>query len=559
MGLATQRTPPVTGSPLDVVAADPLGPAEVAVLRHIFELQPGYAVFLGLHEFDGRLPDLSRGATDRWVARADGLLDELRAVASAALAADRRLDRQLLELLLESALFDLRDSRDYDRNPMIYPGTLSLTAYMVREYGPVESRARAMLEVLRGAPAFLARGLGRLDDHLPKPFVDLTLSIASGLPAHFAEAEAMVRERAPALGPAFAEARPAAEAALGEFLRRMREEYGPRATAEFALGPERFQRLLYVREGLRLPYPEVLAQGEADLARNQARLAEIAASSHPAVGVGELLEGLYRDHPSAEGLVPEAQGLVASTLRLVSDQDLASVPDGASCRVAETPSYGRALSTASMHPPGPFDRSGTEGIYFVTPVDPAWPAPRQEEWLRSLNRTMLRNITIHEVYPGHYLQFLHFRSAAGSLTRKTFLSSAFTEGWAHYCEELAIEAGLARGEPAAEVAQLHDALLRDCRLIASIGLHAQGWSVERATELFMREAHFERLPAEREAIRGTFNPEYFCYTLGKLAIRQARAASLAPVFGGSWRRFHDRLLGFGAPPVGLLGELLGAA
>jgi len=202
---------------------------------------------------------------------------------------------------------------------------------------------------------------------------------------------------------------------------------------------------------------------------------------------------------------------------------------------------------------------GEEGIYYVTPVDASWPAPRQEEWLRSLNRTMLKNITVHEVWPGHYLQFLHFRHAKGSLTRKVFLSPSFTEGWAHYCEQLAIEAGIGGANPNAEVAQLHDALLRDCRLLVSIGLHTGGMTLEQATKIFVERAHFEPLPAEREAIRGTFNPEYFCYTLGKLRILEARRALLDREFHGSQKAFHDRLLSTGAPPVGLLETLLTAA
>jgi len=169
---------------------------------------------------------------------------------------------------------------------------------------------------------------------------------------------------------------------------------------------------------------------------------------------------------------------------------------------------------------------------------------------------MLGNITVHEVYPGHYLQFLHFRARPASLARKAYLSPSFVEGWAHYTEQLAIEAGWDGGRREAEIAQLHDALLRDCRLLSSIGLHTEHWSVEQATELFQRAAHFEQLPAQREAIRGTFNPEYFCYTLGKLRILQARRRFLASKFHGSLREFHDALLGSGCPPVGLIDRVL---
>ncbi|MGA8536051.1 MAG: DUF885 family protein, partial [Thermoplasmata archaeon] len=306
-------------------------------------------------------------------------------------------------------------------------------------------------------------------------------------------------------------------------------------------------------EGIEAPVEDMRKAGAEDLARNQARLDEIARDEK--VAVAELFHRLALDHPTAEEVVSTANACVEETRSFVREKDLVTIPEPVQVRVEETPVWGRALSTASMNSPGPFD-TGPEGVYYVTPVDPKWTPVQQEEWLRSLNRTMLRNITVHEVFPGHYLQFLHFRSSRGSLARKVYLSPSFVEGWAHYTEQLAIESGLGAPRHDAEVAQIHDALLRDCRLLSSIGLHTGGWTLEKATELFQREAHFERLPAEREAIRGTFNPEYFCYTLGKLAILSARSQMLASHFGGSLKKFHDTLLGFGSPPIGLLPTLL---
>jgi len=523
------------------------------VVDHFFELQPGYAVFLGLHQYDGRVPDLSRAATDAWVAKADTLLARLKAVGSAELAPARAIDRSLLELLLSSPRFDLVDSRDLERNPMTYVGGISLTQYMVRDYAPVADRARAIVQTLEAAPKMLADGAHRLDAVVARPFLTLSLAIGSGLASHFEEAEAFARKESGTLGDQVHAARERADAAVQEFLARIRSEWMPRATDDFALGAERYQKLLWVREGIRTPFEEIRRSGEADLARNQARLEAIAGGPG---GVAERFETLYQDHSTAADLVPTAQRFVDETKQFVRDHDLVTIPEPSFCRVEETPTYGRALSTASMNPPGPFDVGRADGIYFVTPVDSAWPAPRQEEWLRSLNRVMLKNITVHEVWPGHYLQFLHFRHSVGSLTRKVFLSPSFTEGWAHYCEQLAIEAGIGGTDWKAEVAQIHDALLRDCRLLASIGLHTGGMTLPEATELFVDRAHFEQLPAEREAIRGTFNPEYFCYTLGKLRILEAREALLDREFHGSLKAFHDRLLSTGAPPVGLLETLL---
>ncbi len=527
---------------------------ERRIVDHLFVLQPSYAVGLGLHEYDGRVPDLSTGATARWEGGADRLLTELQAMDADGLSRDRAIDRFLLRLLLESPLFDLRDSRELDRNPMSYVGSVSLTSYLARDYAPVEARVAAVVEVLHAVPRLLEQGRARLKGPLPKPFVELALAIGGGLSAHFGEAETFAAGAH--LESTVAAARAIAEEALTPFLAWLKDEALPHATAEFALGAARYQKLLFVREGIESPFEEIRRAGLADLARNQARLAEIARAEK--LGVDTLFARMNADHPAAPDVLATARSFVDETRRFVEGHALATVPTIAACRVEETPVWGRALSTASMNPPGPFDTTSTDGIYYVTPVDPKWTAVQAEEWLRSFNYPMLRNITVHEVYPGHYLQFLHFRATAGSLARKVYLSASFVEGWAHYTEQLAIEQGMGRESPAAEVAQIHDALLRDCRLLASIGLHTQGMTLEEATGLFQREAHFERLPAEREAIRGTFNPEYFCYTLGKLAILNARSRVLESRFQGRLGAFHDALLGFGCPPIGLLDTLLEA-
>lgn len=531
--------------------SEALNRLERAIVDHLFVLQPGYAVGLGLHDYDGRVPDLSPAATDQWASIADGLLAQLVAVRDGDLSADRRIDRFLLRLTLEGPLFSLRESLDLDRNPMSYVGAVSLSSYLIRDYAPAAHRVTAIVRTLEGFPQLLAEGRRRLARPLPKPFVELALSMGAGMPAHFAEAEAF------AAGAGLAEQvrapRATAEAALAQFLTWLKEEELPRAVPEFALGPARFQRLLFVREGVEAPFAEMRTAGTTDLRRNQARIAEIAANE--GVPVPELFRRMGEDHPSAAEVVPTATRFVSETEEFVRSHDLVTIPAPVAVRVEETPVWGRALSTASMNSPGPFD-TGPEGVYYVTPVDAKWPVAQQEEWLRSLNRTMLRNITVHEVFPGHYLQFLHFRAGGGSLVRKVYLSSSFVEGWANYTEQLAIEAGLGAPAHASEVAQIHDALLRNVRLLSSIGLHTEGWTVERATQLFEREAFMEHLPAHREALRGTFDPEYYCYTLGKLAILRARSKLLDAHFHGNLKRFHDVLLSAGCPPVGLFESVL---
>ncbi|MGP8110413.1 MAG: DUF885 domain-containing protein [Thermoplasmata archaeon] len=527
---------------------------EKAVVDHLFEFQPSYAVGLGLHAYDGRVPDLSRAATDRWAAQADELLRRVGVFDPASLTEERRIDRLLLRLLLEAPLFGLRESMDLDRNPMGYVGLVSLTSYLVRDYASAPERVAAIVRTLEALPTMFEQGRARLRAPLPRPFVELALSMGEGIPAHFADAE--VFAAAAGLGALVAKVRVPAEKALADFLRWLRDEMLPKATDDFALGAAKYQRLLFVREGIESPFADMRRAGEADLARNQARLAEIAKAQ--GVPPEELHLGIGLDHPPADQLLSTAHSFVEETRAFVESKALVTIPAGAECRVEETPAYGRATTTASMNPPGPFDTKTPVGIYYVTLVDTKWTPVQKEEWLRSLNRPVLRNVTVHEVYPGHYLQFLHLRATPGSLARKVYMSLSFVEGWAHYTEQLAVEAGLHGETASAEIAQLHDALLRNCRLLSSIGLHTASWSVERATQLFETAAHMDRLPAQREALRGTFDPEYFCYTLGKIAILDARRRVLAKKFHGELRAFHDAVLGSGCPPIGLLDRILEA-
>ncbi|HTZ62018.1 MAG TPA: DUF885 domain-containing protein [Thermoplasmata archaeon] len=537
-------------------AADRLAPLETRVVDHVFDARPNYAASIGRHEFDGRLPDLSIEFTTRWSARTRQLLGDLRAVPDVELTEPRRLDRQLLELLLEGALFDLEGVRELDRNPMSYLFQPDLTGYISRDYAPVAERVRAVAATLSGVPALLATARRRLEPVLARPFVTLGIQIGSGLPSHFAEGEAFAATGPAELRGDVRAAREAADSAVGEFVEWLKRERLPSADESFPLGLERFQRLLWVREGLTTPVDEVLRQGWADLRRNRARLDAIAARE--GTTPSQLIARLNDDHPKPAEIMPLVRNLTNDIREFVRRTDLASIPEPEVCHVRETPPWARDLWTAALSPPGPFEKP-VDGIYWVTTVDASWTPEQQEGWARTLNYAMLKNTTVHEVWPGHYLQALHFRRTEQSLARKVWFSYSFTEGWAHYCEQLALEAGFDGGSMAAEVTELADALTRNVRLVASIGLHTQGMRVEEATRLFQTEAFLEEFHAQREAIRGTYNPEYFCYTLGKLAILEVRAKYLGPKFGRSLRAFHDTLLGYGMPPIGLLDRLLAQA
>jgi uncharacterized protein (DUF885 family) len=534
---------------------DPLSRLEDQIVAHYFEARPTVAAYLGLHQYDGILPDLSSDSTARWAGAARALLRELVNVDEPSLSVPRRLDRNLLRLLLEGTLFDLEEVRQVDRNPMVHLFQPDLTNYIARDYAPVDERLRGIVRVLTAVPSLFETAKARLEPVLPRPFVTLALQIASGLPAHFAEAASLAATGTPSLREEVRVARERAEAAVRAFGSWLRSERLPQASDDFALGLERFARLLWVRDGLTMPVQEVLSRGRADLKRNQERLSEIARRENSTPE--QLIARLNEDHPSPEELLPLVRRLTDEVREFVRAKDLVTIPEPEACHVRETPPWARDLWTAAMNAPGPFEKP-VDGIYWVTTVDPQWTAVQAEEWMRTLNHAMLKNTTVHEVWPGHYLQSLHFRRTRQTLVRKVWASYSFIEGWAHYAEQAALEAGFQGRSTSAEVTQLHDAILRDCRLIVSIGMHTQGMSVSEATRFLRAEARLEEVHAQREAIRGTYDPEYFCYTLGKLAILDVRAKHLGSTFHGSLKQFHDTLLGFGTPPIGFLDGLLAA-
>jgi uncharacterized protein (DUF885 family) len=292
--------------------------------------------------------------------------------------------------------------------------------------------------------------------------------------------------------------------------------------------------------------------GRADLAANQEAFHKTAKRIDPAKDPKEVLEDIERDHPTAEGLIEDTRAMLEEIRGYLIDHDIVSVPSEERAQVIETPRFYR-FATAAMNSPGSFERVAKEAFYYVTPVEDSWTPEKQEEWLRHLNYTSLRNISVHECYPGHYVHFLH-RKRVRSPVLRSYYSYAFTEGWAHYCEAMMVEEKF--GDLRLNLAMLQDALLRDCRYLSSIGMHTGAWSWEDATRFFMENAHLDRLPAEREAKRGTWDPGYLNYTLGKLMIKKLRSDWMARNRGASLKQFHDALLGLGAPPLGLAREHL---
>lgn len=331
----------------------------------------------------------------------------------------------------------------------------------------------------------------------------------------------------------------------------LREELLPRASEDFALGPERYRRMLWATERIPLGLDALRRMAEDELDRLRNRLEEAARRVDPHRPAHEVVRALSREHPAAEELVPYVEKVVEELRAFLREHPVVTVPEPSHCRVEPTPPFLR-WAFALMDTAGPFEPQAVESYYYVTLPAPTWPDADKEAWLSRFDVYTLRTTTVHEAYPGHHVHFLRLRQLPSRVAR-AFTSYAFVEGWAHYCEEMVLECGYGAGEPRLQVAQLADALVRAVRFRASLGLHTEGWTLEQAVRRFVEDAHLEVLPARKEAERGTFDPGYLSYTLGKLVLQDVRA-ELERRRGSGFclREFHDRLLDLGAPPVALV-------
>lgn len=527
-------------------------------LTDYFDAHPTYAAWLGLHAYDGRVPDYSPDAVKRRVAALQAALDEIRAIDEGQLAPVDWLDYQLLRDAIQFELFDLNEWRRWQRDPLFYLAFLEVDGYIKRSYAPLPERVRALTTHLRVFPVVVAQAQANLRD-VPAPALETAAQAVAGIISFVQEdlpvALAELHARHPALLGEFEAAQAVALEATEALRTHLTDVLTPQATADYAIGADAFQKMLRFGEAVDVPLARLLEIGEAHLAQNKAAFVEVAARIAPDKSPAEAMKQLTQEHPTAETLVPETQAMLEELRWWVIAHDIVSVPTDDRCVAAETPRYWR-WAFAMMDTPGPFEEVARESFYYVTPPEADWPPEKQEEWLTAFDYYGLRITSIHEAWPGHFLNDLHYRRAPSRVSR-VFSAYSFWEAWALYCEQMMLEQGYRAGDDKLRLAQLASALLRDVRYACAIRMHTQGMSVEEATARFMRDAFMEEAPARAEAVRGTFDPQYLNYTLGKLILLKLRddyRAEQGDAF--DLRTFHDAFLAWGGPPVPYLRRLL---
>ena len=537
--------------------------AERAIREH-WDFLPTSGSRIGRHEYDGRLPDFSAGRVSRRVEelhRSLGQLSSLPADDAHGTDAEARMDRlsrSLLDMFLRRELFNLEEMRTLHNNPQRQVGYLGVGSYVQRDYAPLPDRLRSAMQVLRQAPDFLATLETLTEPELGEPVRDMAVEAYRGMASFYhtglAAASTECAAIAPDVAAEFDAARELAAGAVSGFAQRLQDR---RTRPDFAIGSDLYRRMLEVGEGVNTSLSDVLSIGQANLEQNLRRLDEAAALVAPGKSVREAVAQVSVNHPTAERLIPETRDMLEDIRQALIDHDIIGVPSEERCQVTETPSYMR-YAFAAMDSPGGLEEVATEAFYYVTPVEPDWTPRQQEEWLTNFNYHTLKIISVHEVYPGHYVHNLHNRHGGGlPLVNRVATSYAFTEGWAHYTEEMMLETEYGRDDPALRLTQLLEALVRNCRYLCSLGMHTQGITVDEATQFFQAHAYMEEHPARREALRGTFDPGYLNYTLGKLMLLKLRQDWRRQEGSAySLRRFHDAALSWGAPPVPLLRQAM---
>jgi uncharacterized protein (DUF885 family) len=528
-------------------------------LKGYYGFNPSAATAAGLHEYDSRLETRSREAVAREVRRLRDTLNLLVRINPVVLPEETRYDYLVLMSHARGQLLDLQDIRAWQRDPNVYNRLISegVDNILKRNYAPIEQRLNSVLEREREVSRLLAEARANLETP-PRIYTETAIRQARGSLEYFSRVVPQMIERAggsrlnAARKAEFETANNGVLTAIRSFLEWLERDLLPRSTGNFAIGAENYRRKLLYDEMVETPIAQLIVEGERELRRTQEEMRVLAEEVAPGRGVRAALRLLGREHPSAQGLVGDTRAELDRIRAFVRTENILTTPARENLSVNETPEYARSTSFASMDAPGAFERVATEAYYYVTPPDAAWDERRQDEHLSFYNRYALPVISIHEVYPGHYYQYLALKRSP-SRVRVALSSSSFVEGWAHYCEQMMLDEGFGGNNPKLRLAQLSMALLRLCRYLVGLKLHTAGMTYEAGVDFFMREGYQERVNAEREARRGTLDPTYLVYTLGKMQILKLREdyqERIGDAF--SLKVFHDQLLSYGMPPLKII-------
>jgi len=549
-------------------SAPPAAPAVVAgagdaafrtlaasILDDRFRRHPSFATDLGVHRYDAMMDDASQAAITAETDALNASAARLIGVDAASLSLDAQLDREQLIRAMDAGVLANSVIRQWAKDPDFYSSGVTNAAYVImrRKFAPPADRLRSLIEREKKMPAFLDQARANLTAPA-KIFTEIAIEQVDGniaffkndVPAAFAEVtdKALLSE--------FSQTNAGVMRALAAYKVFLQKEVLPRANGSYALGPEVYAKALAANEMIELSLEQLSKIAEADRERNEEAFQAAAKQIDASKNADVVLASMEREHPKPSDLLKTSQDALDAIRGFILEKKILTIPRSDPATVKETPPFMRSTTSASMEIPGPFETAKLEAFYNMTLPDPRGSAAAQEDYMKSWYYAEIANVSVHEVYPGHYVQFLYAKRFPSDV-RKVFGANTNVEGWAHYSEQMMIDEGFHAGDPKYRLAQLQDALLRDVRFIVGIGMHTKGMTVDEATKLFDTQGHQPHSISVQEAKRGAGDPLYGYYTMGKLMILKLRGDYQKKTGSAySLQQFHDAFIQLGPLPLPLI-------
>ena len=556
--LSAQNTAPGAASPEAIATAD-FNKMVDEYFDDYFQFHPTEATAAGFHQFNNQLEDYSQKARDEELSF---LLEAKQTVGYShtdLLKEEQRIDLKLLANAINARILELQEIRMWQKNPDVYSSspTASIFLLMSRKFAPPAERLKSVIAREQQIPANLAAAKVNLKNP-PRVYTEVAIEQMPGIISFFQTdvPEAFKDVTDAQLLAQFKAANAKVIAELQRYQDFLKSDLLPISKGDFRLGPELFRKKLRYEEMVEIPLDRLLEIGYDDLHKNQAELKRVAALIDPTKTPEQVLAALEQDHPQPNQLLQSFRDTFNSLIGFIQEKKIITIPSDIRPIVQETPPFARALTSASMDTPGPFETKATEAFFNVTLPEASWTAERTKSWMEGFNRGTIISTAVHEAYPGHYVQFL-WEPQFPSKVRKLIGCGTNIEGWAHYTEQMMLDEGYGNGDPKLRIGQLQDALLRNARYIVGIEMHAGKMTLPQATEFFVKQGHQTATVAEREAQRGTSDPTYLVYTLGKLQIMKLRS-DYKQKAGASFslQQFHDEFMKQGAPPIPIVRRVL---
>jgi uncharacterized protein (DUF885 family) len=535
----------------------------------LFHFAPTYGTQSGLHQYDAQLEDYSAASVQRQIAALHTYEKKIEEIPADGLDASIAADREILLNSIRSQLLSLEVIRNWEKNPDLYSSgvTNSIFVLMERPFAPPNTRLRSVVEREKQIPQVFVEARKNLKNP-PHIFTEIALEQIDGLisffekdvPAAFVDADDAQAKAE------FAKTNAAVIQSLKEYAAWMKSDLLPRSNGDYRLGSDTFAEKLAYDEMVDIPLDRLLQIAMNDLHRNQAEFARVAKEVDPTKTPQQVLEELATIHPAPDKLLSSFHGTFDSLIAFIRAHRIITIPSDVQPTLEETPPFMRATTFASMDPPGPFETHSTKAYFNVTLPEKDWTSAHVAEHMASFNVGTIISTSVHEAYPGHYVQFL-WQDQFPSKIRKLIGANSNIEGWAHYTEEMMLEEGYAAPPPNAtpeqvresrliHLGQLQDALLRDARFVNAIKLHTGigepdgKWTIDQAVDFFVREGYQSRSVGLVETKRGTVDATYLYYTLGKLEIMKLRD-DLKKKQGAAFNleAFHDNFMRQGFAPI----------